>query len=220
MSSRTRDVRASARKVAVSEEVIVPLRRPRDQVGLASDVRSTLVLGSIQSLRALGYFDRYTSLLDPASRDTILAVVAGVWLPMPIAMAHYQACDALGLTMEQEIALGHEVGNRIQGSFLGLILRTAKGAGVTPWSVLTELDRLWDRTFKGGGGPLTAKIGPKEARVELIGLPLLTVPYFRHAYRGTFLAGLEPFCNKLYIQEAGPIRTKATADVTFRLSWV
>jgi hypothetical protein len=206
--------------VALPEEVIVPLRRPRDQIGIATDVRSTLVLGSIQSLRALGHFERYTSLLDPTARDTILNTVAGVWLPISLALAHYQACDSLGLPLEKELAIGYEVGNRVQGSLLGLFLRTAKTAGVTPWAVLTEVDRLWDRTFKGGGGPITTKLGPKEARVELIGLPLLTVPYFRHAYRGTFHAGLELFCEKIYVQEAAPSRSRSAMDGAFRLSWV
>ena len=201
------------------EEVVLPLLRPRDEIGVATEVRSTLLLGSIQSLRALGHYDRYVSHLDPAARETVLTSVAGVWLPMSYAIAHYEACDALALPLKDEVALGHAVGNRIQGAFLGLIVRTAKNAGVTPWAILTELNRIWDRTFRGGGGPFVAKLGPKEARVELIGLPILDVPYFRHAYEGTFLAAFEPFCNKVYVQETGPLLRRTPNEAAYRVSW-
>jgi hypothetical protein len=196
------------------EEVVLQL--PRGRVAVATEVRSSLIFSSLQSLRSHGLFDRYVSLVAPEFRDTILNSVAGVWLPMRVGVAHYQACEDLGIPAADQVAIGHEVGNRIQGSLVGMLLRSARGAGATPWTVLGQLDRLWDRVFRGGAGPLVMRRGPKEARVELIGLPLLGVPYFRHAYRGTFLAGLELFSNKVYVHE-GARRLDGTAE--FRVSW-
>jgi hypothetical protein len=92
-----------------------------------------------------------------------------------------------------------------------------RGAGVTPWAVLKNVPRLWDRVYQGGAGPCVKQLGPKEAEVELAGLPLLAIAYFRNAYRGAFLAGLEPLCTKVYVNESGaPHDTGAS----YRISWV
>ena len=90
--------------------------------------------------------------------------------------------------------------------------------GATPWTGLGYLDRLWERVFSGGGGIGLTRLGPKEARVEIVGLPLLLVPYFRHAFRGTMSAGLELFCAHAYLQEMG--RRTVDAELTLRVSWV
>jgi hypothetical protein len=202
--------------VRVEEVLIAP---PAADAGRVTHVRSTLVLSSVQSLRAHSLYEHYIRLLDPGMRDTVEALIAGQWLPVETALKHYRACDALGLTLANEIALGHEVGTRIQGSILGLLLKGAKGAGATPWTGLGFMDRLWERVFNGGGGVGLVKLGPKEARAQLVGLPLLTVPYFRHAFRGTMLAGLELFCQRAYVHEQGRDRADDTS-FTFRVSWV
>ena len=96
-------------------------------------------------------------------------------------------------------------------------MKGAKGVGATPWTALGYLDRLWDRVFSGGGGVGVTRLGPKEAKAEFIGLPLLTVPYFRNAFRGTMIAGMELFCARVYLQEVA--RGGAETSLTFRVSW-
>lgn len=199
----------------VEEVLIAP---PASETGSVTHVRSTLVLSSVQSLRAHALFDPYVGLLDPQMRETIHSLIAGQWLPVAIALKHYRACNGLGLSLANEIALGHEVGTRIQSSILGLLLKGAKGAGATPWTGLGFMDRLWERVFAGGGGVGLVKLGPKEARAQLVGLPLLAVPYFRHAFRGTMLAGLELFCQRAYIHEHA--QSRSDESFTFRVSWV
>jgi hypothetical protein len=137
---------------------------------------------------------------------------------MEIGLKHYWACDALGLASDDQVALGQEVGKRIQGTVLGVVARTAKNIGATPWLALEPVVRLWDRVFQGGAGPSVRQLGPKEARVDLVGLPLLDVPYFRDAYRGTFMASLGLFCSKVYVTEPRGLPRRASA--TFRVSWV
>jgi hypothetical protein len=200
--------------LARDEKVLVPL--PRQRSAIATHVRSTLLLSSVQSLRSQGLFERFSSHIEPKLRDVIVMSAAGVWLPMDVGLAHYRACDALGLTLGDQVQMGHQVGQRVQGNVLGLLIKTAKGAGVTPWMVLGQVARLWDRVFHGGAGPCVKEFGPKEAHVELVGLPLLGVAYFRNAYRGTFQAGLELFCTKAYVSEIG---TRSDTSTTFRVSW-
>jgi hypothetical protein len=201
--------------VRVEEILIAP--PAIEKAGDVSHVRSTLVLSSVQSIRNHALYEHYVRQLDPGMLETISSMIAGSWLPVETAMKHYRACDALGLSLSNEIALGYEVGNRIQSSLLGLLLKGAKGSGATPWTGLGYLDRLWERVFSGGGVGLT-KLGPKEARAVFVGLPLLSVPYFRHAFRGTMLAGLELFCSKAYLNDVE--RERPEVSFTFRVSWV
>jgi hypothetical protein len=188
-----------------------------EKAGTVSHVRSTLVISSVQSIKNHALYEHYVKQLDPGMLETISSMIAGSWLPVETAMKHYRACDALGLSLTNEIALGYEVGNRIQSSLLGLLLKGAKGTGATPWTGLGYLDRLWERVFSGGGVGLT-KLGPKEARAVFHGLPLLSIPYFRHAFRGTMLAGLELFCSKAYLNDVE--RERPEVSFTFRVSWV
>jgi hypothetical protein len=185
-------------------------------------IRSTLILSSLQTIRARNLFDDYVDQLStrsPNHRDAVLNCVAGVWLPIDVALAHYWAYNALRLPLSEEIKTGRDVGERIQGSFLGMITRTAKSAGATPWTILEQLERLWDRVYFGGGGVGVVKLGPKEARVELFGLPLLQVPYFRHAYRGAFHAGLELLCNRVYVTETRIATPNIEMCMAVRVSW-
>ena len=117
-------------------EVIVPFALPREKLPLATQVRSTLVASSLRSVRGHGFYDRYVALLDPGWRDAVLHAVAGVWLPLAAGVAHYKACDALGVSPAEQMEIGREVGDRIQGTFLASMVRVAKGAGVTPWDAL------------------------------------------------------------------------------------
>ncbi len=72
----------------------------------ARHMRSTILLGSMSSLRQAGYFERYAASLDPRHRDTLLQAVAGVWIPVDAALAHYRACESLGLAPDAVVDLG------------------------------------------------------------------------------------------------------------------
>src|SRR5439155_12473049 len=97
-----------------------------------------------------GHFDRYIARVPAEMKSEILDAVAGVWMPMPIARAHYVACDQLGLTTDEQIGMGSSVGERAQGSVLSTAVRAARGAGVTPWTIFPHFQRLWLRGAKGG----------------------------------------------------------------------
>jgi len=153
-------------------------------------VRSTLITSSLASLRNRGLFDRYDALQRSPHREMILSSVAGAWLEVDVALAHYQACDALNLSSDEQLAIGKDVSKRIHETFLRWIFTAARGVGVTPWVLLRKGDSLQARLHRGGGLRLT-RISENVARVEIALSPLLEIPYFRNALLGMYVAGVE-----------------------------
>lgn len=200
------------------EEILLPFPAPAASLGVATEVRSTLIASSIESLRRRGVYDRYTKLLVPSHKDTILMSVAGQWLPMSAGIAHYSACEALGFTVEEQFAIGAEVSHKIHDTFLGVVVKMAKNAGVTPWTLLPKGNQLYGRLLSGGGGTQITRLGPKECRAEMAGLPLLEIPYFRNAIRGLYQAAITLFCVRTYVNEI-PRRATPTS-IAMRIAWV
>jgi hypothetical protein len=196
------------------EETLVAFP-PRRQIKSASSVRSTLIISSLAVLKERGHFDRYIERLDPAHRSTLLDAIAGTWLPLVHATAHYTACEALGLPVLEQNALFHASGKRSQGSMLGTAVLLAKGAGVTPWTLLGQLDRLFRRGFEGAAVAAFRR-GPKEGRAEAAGLPLLRIPYFRRGLGGVLESMLTLFCKRAYVVDLDPRPTDAVA---YRVQW-
>jgi len=179
--------------------------------------RSTWVVSSIQTLRHRGLFDRYAALLPAAHRDAILMCVAGTWLPVAVARAHYEACQALGLARAEQIANGMAVGERAQGTVLGTVARAATGAGVTPWTIVPQMQRLWERGADGGANCVT-RAGPKEGTIETIGCELFDVPYFRAAFGGVVLGVVRLFARDAYVHDDTPAH--ARGESVLRIQWV
>jgi hypothetical protein len=194
----------------------VPFVVPREQLTKATGVRSTLIASSVKSVRARGLFDRYLEGLDAQWRDTILQTVAGIWLPLGAGVAHYRACDALGLSAAEQYAIGREVGDRVHGTFLSAMVRAAKSVGVTPWNALAYTGKLYERLFEGGG-MCVERLGPKEARCEMANNAIAGIPYFRNGFRGLYAAGVELFCTKAYVQDVAKQSTPTSC--VMRISW-
>jgi len=197
-------------------EVIVPFPGPIESIGATTRVRSTLIASSLRSVREHGHFDAYIAHLDAAWRETILHSVAGVWMPVAAGNAHYRACDALQLSPVVQVQIGREVGDRIQGTFLASMVRTAKGAGLTPWRALAYTPKLYDRLFEGGGMAVV-KLGPKEARVEMANNPIVGVGYFRNGLRGLYQVAIELFCTKAYVTNIPKLATDTSCAL--KISW-
>jgi len=200
---------------AQGEEVVLPFAAPRDRIERSTAFRSTWITSSLQSLRVMGLFERYLELLR-SHRDELGTCVAGVWLPMAVARAHYEACDGLRLATDEQVAVGRAVGERARGTWLSPTIRVARAAGVTPWTMLPHLNRLWTRAAMGGGVAVF-RLGPKEARIEFVGCELFDIPYFRHGLRGVLLSIGDLFARKGYIQDL-PFRQPGEAN--FRAQWV
>jgi hypothetical protein len=93
-------------------------------------------------------------------------------------------------------------------------VKAARGVGVTPWTIFPQFDRLWRRGANGGAAAVF-RLGPKEARTELVGCELFDIPYFQHAFRGVLFGIVSMFCEKAYVHTM-PHRPHAA---TFRFQW-
>src|SRR5258708_15872236 len=89
-----------------ADDWLVPLPAPRNRIANATHFRSTWITASQGTLRTRGLRDRYEALVAPEHRDVLLNIIAGEWLPMEIARAHYTACDRLGLPSDELLEIG------------------------------------------------------------------------------------------------------------------
>jgi hypothetical protein len=197
-------------------EVFLALPLPRERVPLITQVRSTLLASSVRALQTRGDFERYLAVLPRELHDPITQMVAGVWVPIEIAEAHYRACNQLGYGQSDFVEMGRDVGTRIHTSILSTVVAMAKNAGVDPWTIFAQFRRFWERIMVGGGLGVK-KIGPKEAHVEVVGCQLVAIPYYRAAQRAVFLGLIELFCTKAYASDVA--RTLSPTTVTYRFAW-
>ncbi len=197
-----------------SEECILPFPLAKGAIRSATAYRSTLVVSSLATLRERGYFEAYSRLLT-RYREEILTSIAGSWLPMPVARAHYDACDALGLAVSEQVAIGRSVGARTQGSILATAAKTARGGGVTPHTILPQFNRLWSRAVNGSAGAVY-RVGPKEARAEFVGCELFDVDFFRHGFRGVLLGVGALFCRTPHIHD---LPRYGRGQAIFQMQW-
>lgn len=195
-------------------EVFVPLPAPVERIEPMRAVRSTLVSSSLQVIRARALGARYFERLPAQWHERVRSLVAGVWMPMDLVKAHYQVLDELVPSAEDRVAIGREVADRVQGSLLATLARLSTGAGVTPWTGLAALPRLWARIFQGGAVSVL-KQGPKDAVVDMVHFPLFEIGYFNVAFRGVAAAGMELFCRKAFVTSL----PRAGVIARVRISW-
>jgi hypothetical protein len=157
----------------------------------ATAFRSTWVVSSHESLRAGGHWELYLRALGEG-RDAILSCVAGTWLPMAVARAHYRACDALGLSSQELIATRRGPGDHVRRVWFASFIAAAERAGACPWATLSQLDRMWQRAADGGAVAVF-RLGATQARIEYVGCELFDIPYFRLAARAVLLMLAEHF---------------------------
>ncbi len=187
-----------------------PIPRMRHQ-------RSTLLQSGIASLRAAGLYEAYVAAAPREVREEIEQAVAGMWIPIETAIAHYLAYDRLGLSAESAAKLGRATFDRSKGLLLGAAIGLARGAGVTPWTLAPHLQRFWLRGFDGGGTQVM-QLGPKEMRIDVVASPVLQSAYFRSALRGLTTALFELVSQKVYVH-ADPTPGPETA-IVLRVQWV
>jgi hypothetical protein len=188
----------------------------KDMVPLATRFRSTWLTSSLLAIRDRGRLDDYYAHLPKAHHEVVRNSVAGSWLPVEVAVAHYEACDTLHFTQLELVAIGREVHSHANASVLSMMVKLAASTGVTPWTAFSQMNRLWNRVWMGGGVGVY-KIGPKEARMELVGWPCARSIYIRHAMRGVICGMLEMFCTKAYVKDLPKYCTGATLG--YRCAW-
>ena len=200
-------------------ELILPFPEPLQRLQAATAIRSTLIASSLQSLKARGHWERYSELLSDEHRDTIVHCIAGEWFPLAVGLAHYETCDKLGLTIEQQREIGEDVSRRIQETFLGVLLQMAKGVGVTPWTIAPKANQIYARILRGGGLQVK-KLGPKDVSIEVAKLPLLEVPYFRTAMCGIYQSAIGMFAKRAHVRILPEESRQPGTLTTLHASWV
>lgn len=183
----------------------------------ATTFRSTWLVSSVQAMKRRGLFERYLTHLPVRFHDPILQAAAGLWLPVETAVAHYEAMNALGLAESEVVDIGLEVVDRFHNVFFSTIFRMARAAGATPWTVFGHTQKMWDRTWDGGGLAIF-KLGPREARGEIVGWPCSRIGYCRIAMRGVMLGTVTLFCKKAWIEERPELCTGTTLG--YRMNWI
>lgn len=190
---------------------------PDGKAPLTTQIRSTLIMSSQKTLRDAGVFAEYEAVLEPAHRDALLETSTPRWMDIDLGLAHYRACDALGLGPNRVVDMAQGVGSQRRGTFLGVAVNLAAGIGVTPWTVAAQADRIWRRGFIGGAMG-SVKTGEKEARIEVAGWPCATYAYCRYAMRGLILGVMGLLSPHASVHELTGLSHRETA-IAYRLTW-
>ena len=198
------------------EEIVLPLPSPRSAAPRATKMRGAWLISSQRGLREAGLFDRYMGLLPEEHRAQIESPAVSDWLPIDVAIAHYGACDRLELPVNQLVEFGLAATRYAHSTLIGVTAKLAVGSGATPWTIFGQAQRLWDRTFIGGVIGV-AKLGPKEARIELVGWPCAGFRYTRIGMRGVIRGATEYFCTRAYTHEIEALCTPLTLG--YQVSW-
>lgn len=148
---------------------------------VVTQVRGSLIVSSLQTLRELGHYDRYLRGLPTELHEPVLFALASSWVPLETALGHYGACEAMELDDQELDAMGRHVGARIMGTFLGTLVRSTRIAASRPLLALQHYPRLWERLMSGGACTVEQK-GPKDAVIDSRGVPMFRYRYFRIAY--------------------------------------
>jgi hypothetical protein len=202
---------ASAQTTSRGEEPLVVPPRPVEPV---SAVRGALLLIDWRWLREQGLFDTYANALG--SSRALLEAGAADWVPLPLALAHWEAVDGLELSREQQIAMGIFMGEHAHNIVLATLVRLAGKLGMSPWPALAQCHKLWTRSWRGGG-MAAYRTGNCSARVEVLEASVVGIRAFRIGIAGTVIAGIAPFCRRPFVVEDPEARTPTS--VSLRVSW-
>lgn len=200
---------------AETREILVPYDL---SAGPLTAVRNVILQASLAQLRSNGHYERYSTLIAPFVLEQLLAMsLAPGWIPIELALAHYEACDNLMLTREQSTLQGQAVGESVHEMALVSPAKKTRDPSFDPWSVEGPLQRMWPRLFQGGSVQ-TVKVGPKAKLMEERGFRLNQYHYYRQAH----LAAVTATHRSLGISE---LQTKvesyspARDELVIRVSW-
>jgi hypothetical protein len=185
-----------------------------------SAVRGSLGVGVKKLLGDTGHYERYLAMLPEANREAAKFALATSWVPARQAMVHCQTVDALGLSDKQVQEMGQVLGGYILDSLFASVLRAARSAGADAgaWICLKHADRVWNRVYQGGGISVI-QAGPKDAIIEVHGLPFAESPAFR-VMHCAFLRGIVMLVARTCVAKVTRAREPRRGTLAVALSWV
>jgi hypothetical protein len=166
------------KSAADTREIVIP-HQPGS--GPLTAVRNVLIQASLGQLKTQGHYDRYVRLIEPRQLEDLLSRLGPGWIPVELALSHYEACEKLELTAEDFEAMGAAVGDRVQETLLVSPAKKAQKADFDLWQAIPALQRVWPRVFQGGSAQIV-RLGPKDMAVEERGFVLNRFHYYRQAH--------------------------------------
>ena len=202
-----------------AHEVLVAPTTPFARVEPAREVRGTLLASSMATLRETELEYRYYECLAPEYHQEIKAFVPLSWLAMQVAVGHYQAMDLVYPTPEVQIANGRRTAERTQNGYIRTIARGLSATGhLDPAELLKRVADATQRFVQGGGAVAAYRTGPKDARVELVGFPFLSIAYARYGWQGMFESTLSLAARRVFVRQ--DVRFERDDRVAFLIAWV
>jgi hypothetical protein len=201
------------------EELILafPGGARRDKVPSVTHTKGQWIVSSVRGLREGGHIDAYLAQLPAKYHRIVLESGVAEWHPIDVVLEHYAACERLDLDTNEIVRIGRLAAERAQGTVIGVTSRLVTNGGMTPWTFIPMFQRFWDRMMRGGGVSAW-KIGPKEARVEVVGFPPSRYRYTRLGMCGVVERAISLLCSKVYVTELPTFGTPD--DVVMRAAWV
>jgi hypothetical protein len=197
-------------------EALLCLPCRTEDVQLATAIRSTTLLSSLAAIERWGKLEEYQRRLPSEAAAGLTELAPASWVPMTLGMAHYATVEQLGFSASEARSNGRHVSQTVQNNHFAVLVR-ALGSSVSVWSVLPRLPAFLGRLLQGGECAVY-RLGPKDARVELHGIPIAEFEYVRNGWTGMFESTLELMTRKVYARDLSPSKTKTVA--VLGLSWV
>jgi hypothetical protein len=198
--------------VAQNGETVLEYKSPDGE--RITHVRSALISSSIQTLKALGFLERYLRALPEIHHATMLAPRAPGWTSEEEAAVHYTACNDMNLEGPELGLLADTVAKAIGVTLLATFTRSSRSVEGDPWLALAQTERLFSRLNRGGTVRISRR-GGNEALFEVRGSRLYAIPYYEVGHHALLRASALLFCKTAHA------RTVYTADREHRtlLSW-
>ncbi len=185
----------------------------------ATELRGAIIATSLAFVHEHHLERDYFRLLPSNVQQPIRAVTASTWVPIDLAITHYRVMNQLFPTPGEQVQNGRQSSERTQNVYLRTMFQLGQAAGrLDPFVALTRLPSIFGRMWNGGGAPTAFVTGPKDARVELLSYPILTVPYVRFGWQGMLESGLSLTTKRVFVRPDPSFQ--GDDRVAYDISWV
>ena len=184
--------------------------------GPCTHVRGSLLANSRNIVVQRGLEETYEARLSPEHVPTMRSVAVTEWYPIELGLEHYGILCDLIPDFEDQVEIGRQSARRLQLPHVKTLVRAMRVSGaVTPDRALTLTQKVFDRVLKGVDVEIT-RVGPKDARIHCMGIPLVRHSYFRNSWMGWYEETLGLTARKVYVRRI----SHDDDQVTYLASWV
>ena len=185
---------------------------------VATHIRGSMLASSISILRARRSEHEYFRALPPAHHEAIRSLVAQAWLPMELGVAHYQAMAVVFPETSDQLENGRLAAARAQNGYVQTIAKALHATGSADVTLgLKRIPGVIGRIVRGGECEISLA-GPKDARIELRGFPILATAYVHNAWQGMFESSLGVFSRRIFVRQ--DLAYGRADRMALQVSWV